>query len=73
MLRPSCEIAPPDDLIWQTPEGIDVRPVYGPGDLSNTPHLGSLPGEGALHARTQGDDVRGPALDDPAICRVFDG
>ena len=35
----------PDDLIWQTPEGIDVRPVYGPGDLSNTPHLGSLPGE----------------------------
>ena len=45
MLRAELRNRTPDDLIWQTPEGIDVRPVYGPGDLSNTPHLGSLPGE----------------------------
>ncbi len=35
----------PDDLIWQTPEGIAVRPVYGPEDLSAAAHLNSVPGE----------------------------
>jgi len=35
----------PDDLIWQTPEGIAVRPVYGPEDLSGAGHLNSVPGE----------------------------
>ncbi|MGR3541208.1 MAG: methylmalonyl-CoA mutase [Hasllibacter sp.] len=32
----------PDDLTWHTPEGIDVRPVYGPDDPA-IPH--SWPGE----------------------------
>ena len=35
---------PLDDLTWQTPEGIAVKPVYGPGDTSDLDHMGSLPG-----------------------------
>ena len=35
----------PDDLTWRTPEGVDVRPVYGPDDLEGADHLGSWPGE----------------------------
>ena len=42
----------PEDLAWGTPEGIDVRPVYGPGDLDGIDHLGSWPGEAPF--------VRGP-------------
>ncbi len=34
----------PDSLIWQTLEGIAVRPVYTAGDLNSMEHLGSLPG-----------------------------
>ena len=33
-----------DDLIWQTPEGIDVKPLYTQADLDGIDHLGSLPG-----------------------------
>ena len=36
----------PDDLIWQTLEGIDVKPLYTADDVDGLPHLGSLPGEG---------------------------
>ena len=35
----------PDDLIWQTPEGIAVSPVYTAADAMDLPHMGSLPGE----------------------------
>jgi methylmalonyl-CoA mutase len=35
----------PEELIWRTPEGIVVRPVYGPEDLGGLDHLGSWPGE----------------------------
>ena len=35
---------PLDDLTWQTPEGIAVKPVYGQSDLDDVPHVGSLPG-----------------------------
>nr|WP_307233175.1 methylmalonyl-CoA mutase [Pararhizobium capsulatum] len=34
----------PDDLVWQTPEGIAVKPVYTADDLASVDHLGSLPG-----------------------------
>lgn len=34
----------PDTLTWQTPEGIDVKPLYTVQDLENVSHLGSLPG-----------------------------
>ena len=42
----------PDDLTWQTPEGIAVKPVYTSDDLADVDHLGSLPGFGPY--------VRGP-------------
>jgi methylmalonyl-CoA mutase len=35
----------PDDLIWRTAEGIAVRPVYGPGDAADLPHMRGWPGE----------------------------
>ncbi|MBO6541491.1 MAG: methylmalonyl-CoA mutase [Rhizobiaceae bacterium] len=34
----------PDKLVWQTPEGIPVKPLYTEADLSGIDHLGSLPG-----------------------------
>ncbi len=36
--------ASPDDLTWQTPEGIAVKPLYTGADLESLDHLGSLPG-----------------------------
>src|SRR5690606_40609230 len=33
-----------DSLIWHTPEGIDVKPVYTEDDLEGIGHLGTLPG-----------------------------
>ena len=35
----------PDDLVWQTPEGIAVNPLYTEDDIAGLGHLGSLPGE----------------------------
>ncbi|MGI9510395.1 MAG: methylmalonyl-CoA mutase family protein, partial [Geminicoccaceae bacterium] len=35
----------PDELIWQTPEGIAVKPLYTEADLDGIDHVGSLPGE----------------------------
>ena len=34
----------PEDLIWHTPEGIDVKPLYTAADLEGLETLGSLPG-----------------------------
>ena len=34
----------PEDLIWNTPEGIDVKPLYTAADLEGIAHLDSLPG-----------------------------
>jgi len=36
----------PEGAAWTTPEGIDVRPAYGPADLEGVGHLGTLPGFG---------------------------
>ena len=35
---------PPADLVWQTPEGIAVQPLYTAEDLAGLEHLDSLPG-----------------------------
>ncbi len=35
---------PADSLIWHTPEGIDVKPLYTEDDLKGIGHLGTLPG-----------------------------
>ena len=32
------------DLIWATPEGIPVKPLYTAADLEGLSHLGTLPG-----------------------------
>jgi methylmalonyl-CoA mutase len=34
----------PDELVWETPEGIPVRPLYEAADLDALAHLGGLPG-----------------------------
>ena len=34
----------PDDLIWHTPEGIAVKPLYTAADLEGLEHIDSLPG-----------------------------
>jgi methylmalonyl-CoA mutase len=36
--------APADKLVWKTPEGIDVKPLYTEDDLAAVDHLGTLPG-----------------------------
>mgnify|MGYP000415690530 FL=1 len=33
-----------DDLIWHTPEGIDVKPLYTAEDTSDLPYTNTLPG-----------------------------
>ena len=33
-----------EDLVWQTPEGIAVKPLYTPDDLQGIDHLDALPG-----------------------------
>jgi len=34
----------PDSLVWETPEGIAVKPLYTEDDLEGVAHLGGLPG-----------------------------
>ncbi|EAQ99200.1 methylmalonyl-CoA mutase [Congregibacter litoralis] len=34
----------PDDLIWDTPEGIPVKPLYTAADIENLEHADTLPG-----------------------------
>ncbi|MEL7013265.1 MAG: methylmalonyl-CoA mutase family protein, partial [Pseudomonadota bacterium] len=36
----------PEDLTWQTLEGIAVQPLYTEDDLEDLDHLGTIPGEG---------------------------
>jgi methylmalonyl-CoA mutase len=36
--------APPEDLVWQTPEGIAVPPLYTAADLEPVDHLDTVPG-----------------------------
>lgn len=43
---------PPDTLVWRTPEGIDVKPLYTADDPNACEHLAALPGFKPL--------VRGP-------------
>jgi methylmalonyl-CoA mutase len=35
----------PEDLTWETPEGIAVKPLYTEADLEGVRHLGTMPGE----------------------------
>jgi len=37
--------ADPDDLVWQTPEGIPVKPLYSRADVAGLDFLDTVPGE----------------------------
>jgi methylmalonyl-CoA mutase len=39
-----CKGKPVEDLIWETPEGIAVKPLYSAADLEGLNHLDSMPG-----------------------------
>ena len=41
---PLPALAPETPESWHAPEGIEIRPAYGPKDLALVDHLGSLPG-----------------------------
>ncbi len=34
----------PDSLVWDTLEGIRVKPLYSEADVADLPHMGSIPG-----------------------------
>ena len=36
--------AAPDDLVWQTPEGIPVKPLYTRADVAGLDFLDTVPG-----------------------------
>ena len=42
----------PEELVWQTPEGIAVKPLYTDEDTDGLAHMGTIPGAGPF--------VRGP-------------
>ena len=44
--------ADPDTLVWTTPEGIPVKPLYTAADLEDLEAVGSLPGFDPARART---------------------
>ena len=62
--------ADPDTLVWHTPEGIDVKPLYTADDLEGLETVGAPARLRALRPRAAGDDVRQPAVDDPPVRRA---
>ena len=42
----------PEELVWDSPEGIGIKPLYAEEDITGLNHLGSIPGEAPF--------VRGP-------------
>jgi methylmalonyl-CoA mutase len=52
LARRELKGADPDSLIWSTPEGIPVKPLYTHDDLAGLHHLGTIPGAAPF--------VRGP-------------
>ncbi|MEE2773966.1 MAG: methylmalonyl-CoA mutase [Pseudomonadota bacterium] len=44
LARKELKTRPIDDLIWRTPEGIEVKPLYTKHDLRGLNHTESLPG-----------------------------
>ncbi|OSQ40704.1 methylmalonyl-CoA mutase [Thalassospira mesophila] len=41
---PAADKAPSSSVPWTTPEGIDVKPVYGVSDIAGLDHLHTMPG-----------------------------
>ncbi|MCG8370632.1 MAG: methylmalonyl-CoA mutase [Proteobacteria bacterium] len=44
LAQKECRGAAPEDLTWDTPEGISVKPLYTAADLEGLDHVGSMPG-----------------------------
>jgi methylmalonyl-CoA mutase len=42
--RAECKGKDPETLVWETPEGIRVKPLYTAADLEKLEHLDTLPG-----------------------------
>ena len=63
--------ASPDELVWHTPEGIDVKPLYTRADVEALDfarhHARRLP----VPARPARHDVRRPAVDHPPVRRLL--
>ncbi|GIX14749.1 MAG: hypothetical protein KatS3mg118_2708 [Paracoccaceae bacterium] len=62
----------PEALVWHTPEGIAVSPLYTAADVEGLGHLDSHAGPAALRPRPARDHVCRKALDDPAIRGLLD-
>ena len=67
-----CKGQSPDELTWQTPEGIPVKPLYTAEDLAGLAHLNACPASRPTFAAPR-HDVRGPPLDRPAVRRLLHG
>ena len=57
--------------VWETPEGIDVKPLYTAADLDGLDFLETYPGIAPVPARPVPDHVRQPAVDHPPVRRVL--
>ena len=63
---------PLDDLTWNTPEGITVKPVYTADDLDGVDHLGGMPGIAPYTRGPRGTMYAGrPWTIRQAICSSF--
>ena len=73
----------PASLVWKTPEGIDIKPIYTTDDVTDLKK--ELPGTAScltfwkrhnsllvsLHARTIPDNVRATSVDYPSVQRFL--
>jgi methylmalonyl-CoA mutase len=44
LAQKECRDKPLDELTWETPEGIPVKPLYDADDVADLAHVGSYPG-----------------------------
>ena len=56
---------------WLTPEGIAVKPAYGPDDVAGLDFLDTYPGIAPYLRGPYPTMYVEPAVDDPAICRLL--
>jgi methylmalonyl-CoA mutase len=52
LARKELRGAEPDELGWETPEGLRIKPLYTAADIENLEHLDTIPGEAPF--------IRGP-------------
>ena len=62
-----------DGLVWHTPEGIPVKPLYTADDLAGLAHLDTLPGFAPFVRGPRATMYAGPSLDRPPVRRLLHG